>query len=32
LRHQGYTLIAYDHGPDPVNAAISDRVTPELPT
>ena len=29
-RDKGYLLIAYDHGDDPVNAAIADFVTPEL--
>ncbi len=28
-RYQGYTVIVYDHGANPKNAAIADLVTPE---
>lgn len=28
-RPQGYILVAHDHGADPLNAAISDLVSPE---
>jgi hypothetical protein len=28
-RYRGYFVIAYDHGDNPVNAAIADMITPE---
>lgn len=29
-RYKGYYVIAFDHGADPVNAAIGDLITPEV--
>ncbi len=29
-RYQGYFAVAFDHGDNPLNAAIADLITPEL--